>query len=123
MPQCFSIIFALSEMFVELRQRHKNGSTSFVECGCLPNCEDTEIVVEKIQKLRGATDIIGSLGGIVIAKKYPQIRYFRQQLFTFTDLLISIGGAAGFFIGFSVKGLLQIIHHFSWRLLTFRSEA
>lgn len=109
-------------MFIEFRHRLSNGSINFIDCKCLPNCEDTEIVVERIEKLRGASDIIGSLGGLVITKKYPQIRYYRQQLFTFTDLLISIGGAAGLFIGFSVKGLLQIIHHFTWRLVTFQPE-
>uniref|UniRef100_A0A336KHS0 CSON009699 protein n=1 Tax=Culicoides sonorensis TaxID=179676 RepID=A0A336KHS0_CULSO len=110
------------DMFIEFRRRLPNGTIEFIDCECMTNCEDTEIVVERIQKLSGASDIVGSLGGLVITKKYPQVRYYRQQLFTFTDLLISIGGAAGLFIGFSVKGLLQIIHHFTWRLLTFRSE-
>lgn len=32
-------------------------------------------------------DLLGGLGGLVIVKKYPLIRFKRQILFTFTDLL------------------------------------
>lgn len=116
---------SVSELFIEFRERNKNGSTQFIKCDCLPNCEDTEIVVETKEHADGLINdkwLDGMLFGMVMTKKYPQIRYYRQQLFTFTDLLISIGGAAGLFIGFSVKGLLQIIHHFTWRLITFRQE-
>lgn len=32
-------------------------------------------------------DLLGSIGGLVIVKKYPLIRFKRQILFSFTDLL------------------------------------
>lgn len=67
-------------------------------------------------------------------KKYPLIRYQREVIFTLTDFFgkefnfltslsllfnfvtVSIGGTAGFFLGSSVLGLIEILYFVSLRL-------
>ncbi|KAL9706710.1 hypothetical protein quinque_010228 [Culex quinquefasciatus] len=100
------------ELFLEFRENAKS-----VNCFCEQNCVDSKVVIEKMQILTGTRKLLGSNGGLVIMKRYPLIRFNRQVLFTFTDLLVSIGGTAGFFLGFSVLGAVEIIYFFTLRLI------
>ncbi|XP_039436738.1 uncharacterized protein LOC120418426 isoform X2 [Culex pipiens pallens] len=100
------------ELFLEFRENAKS-----VNCYCEQNCVDSKVVIEKMQILTGTRKLLGSNGGLVIMKRYPLIRFNRQVLFTFTDLLVSIGGTAGFFLGFSVLGAVEIIYFFTLRLI------
>ncbi|XP_058816413.1 sodium channel protein Nach [Topomyia yanbarensis] len=103
------------KLFLEFRAQHSTGES--VECFCEQNCVDSKVIIEKTQVLKGTRKLLGSNGGLVIMKRYPLIRFSRQVLFTFTDLLVSIGGTAGFFLGFSVLGMVEIIYFFTLRLL------
>ncbi|XP_055919190.1 sodium channel protein Nach [Eupeodes corollae] len=86
-----------------------------IKCNCLQNCRSSE-VLEKIWKpLTQSDDLITKNGIIVIMKTYPNIRYRRQIIFTLTDLLVSIGGTAGFFLGSSVLSVVEIIYYFTFR--------
>ncbi|XP_058449237.1 uncharacterized protein LOC131429203 [Malaya genurostris] len=100
------------ELFLEF---HSGQET--VQCFCEPNCVDSKVIIEKVQILIGTRKLLGSNGGLVIMKRYPLIRFSRQVLFSFTDLLVSIGGTAGFFLGFNVLGIVEIIYFFTLRLL------
>ncbi|CAO1394018.1 unnamed protein product [Diamesa hyperborea] len=102
---------ARQELFLEF---HDDDGT--VNCNCLQNCVDSNVIVEKWQVLKGTKQLLGSIGGLIIMKKYPLIRFQREVLFTLTDLFVSIGGTAGFFIGSSVLGMIEIIYFFSLRL-------
>lgn len=108
-------------------------------CYCLQNCLDSNVIVEKFQVLKGTKSLLGSIGGLVIMKKYPLIRFQREIIFTLTDFFgeinllarielqylieclfkVSIGGTAGFFIGCSVMSVIEIIYFFSLRLVWF----
>ncbi|CAO1409477.1 unnamed protein product [Diamesa serratosioi] len=101
----------LKRLFLEFYM--ENGKT--FNCKCLQNCVDSNVVVEKFQVLSGTRSLLGSIGGLVIMKKYPLIRFQREVMFTLTDLFVSIGGTAGFFIGSSVLGIIEIVYFFSLR--------
>ncbi|XP_053691956.1 sodium channel protein Nach [Sabethes cyaneus] len=104
----------LEELFLEFQTQ---GSHDQVQCFCEQNCVASKVVVEKMQVLVGTRKLLGSNGGLVMMKRFPLIRFSRQVLFTFTDLLVSIGGTAGFFLGFSVLGVVEIVYFFTLRLL------
>jgi hypothetical protein len=46
---------------------------------------------------------------------WPIIRYKKEVLFGFVDLLVSFGGIAGLFLGFSLLSGIEIIYYFSMR--------
>lgn len=39
------------------------------------------------QSLYGTNDLLGSIGGFMLVKRYPLLRYKRKILFTFEDLM------------------------------------
>lgn len=46
---------------------------------------------------------------------WPIIRYKREVLFGWVDLLVSFGGIAGLFLGFSLLSGVEIIYYFTLR--------
>jgi hypothetical protein len=46
---------------------------------------------------------------------WPIIRYKREVLFGWIDLLVSFGGIAGLFLGFSLLSGVEIIYYFTMR--------
>ena len=46
---------------------------------------------------------------------WPIIRYKREVLFGWVDLLVSFGGIAGLFLGFSLLSGIEIIYYFTVR--------
>lgn len=68
-----------------------------INCDCLQNCLESNVVVEKFQHLKGTRQLLGSIGGLVIMKKYPLTRYQREVIFTLTD-----------FFGIKVGKILQL---------------
>ncbi|CAG9772263.1 unnamed protein product [Ceutorhynchus assimilis] len=46
---------------------------------------------------------------------WPMIRYKREVLFGWVDLLVSFGGIAGLFLGFSLLSAAEIIYYFTLR--------
>lgn len=46
---------------------------------------------------------------------WPIIRYKREVLFGWVDLLVSFGGIAGLFLGFSLLSAVEIIYYFTLR--------
>ncbi|XP_055843170.1 uncharacterized protein LOC129909987 [Episyrphus balteatus] len=88
-----------------------------IKCNCLQNCRSSEIL-EKIFSPIPTTEVLMKKNGIIIMmKSNPKIRYRRQIIFTLTDLLVSIGGTAGFLLGSSVLSAVEIIYYFTVRLL------
>uniref|UniRef100_A0A336MSG0 CSON005221 protein n=1 Tax=Culicoides sonorensis TaxID=179676 RepID=A0A336MSG0_CULSO len=47
---------------------------------------------------------------------WPIIRYKREVLFGWVDLLVSFGGIAGLFLGFSLLSLVEIVYYFTLRV-------
>lgn len=62
-------------------------------------------------------------GGIIVEENYvnieyltwPIIRYKREVLFGWVDLLVSFGGIAGLFLGFSLLSGVEIVYYFTMR--------
>lgn len=46
---------------------------------------------------------------------WPIIRYKREVLFGWVDLLVSFGGIAGLFLGFSLLSGVEVIYYFTLR--------
>lgn len=46
---------------------------------------------------------------------WPIIRYKREVLFGWVDLLVSFGGIAGLFLGFSLLSGVEIVYYFTMR--------
>jgi hypothetical protein len=70
-------------MFLEFEESDHGGEKA--TCYCLQNCLDSNVIVEKFQVLKGTKTLLGSIGGLVIMKKYPLIRFQREVIFTLTD--------------------------------------
>ncbi|XP_058056476.1 sodium channel protein Nach [Anopheles bellator] len=103
------------KLFLEFKQ--DNNDQKGIPCYCEQNCVGSKVIIENRQVLKETQKLIGSIGGLVVMKRYPLVRFSRQLLFTFTDLLVSIGGTAGFFLGFSVLGMVEILYFFTLRLV------
>lgn len=46
---------------------------------------------------------------------WPIIKYKREVLFGWVDLLVSFGGIAGLFLGFSLLSGVEVIYYFTLR--------
>uniref|UniRef100_A0A2S2P5V4 Uncharacterized protein n=1 Tax=Schizaphis graminum TaxID=13262 RepID=A0A2S2P5V4_SCHGA len=46
---------------------------------------------------------------------WPMVRYRREVLFGWVDLLVAFGGIAGLFLGFSLLSGVEIIYYFTLR--------
>ncbi|ALC39281.1 ppk10 [Drosophila busckii] len=86
-------------------------------CYCEQNCRDAVIKTKQPQAMRGTRQLLGSLGSSLLVNSWPRNRLKRQVIFSFTDLLVSIGGTAGLYLGFSVLGLVEFIYFFTLRLV------
>nr|XP_023029075.1 sodium channel protein Nach-like [Leptinotarsa decemlineata] len=85
------------------------------ECSCLTNCDEVIFVVEDTDTREW---FLGSnlQWGL---KEYPNMRLRRDVIFSFSDLLVYIGGMAGLFLGCSVLSFIEIIYFFTLRLFWF----
>lgn len=91
------------ELFLEFHDV-SDGRDETIQCNCLQNClesnvslclfdasstfnffENFQVIVEKFQVLKGTKQLLGSIGGLLIMKKYPLIRFQREVIFTLTD--------------------------------------
>ncbi|KAH8287901.1 hypothetical protein KR018_006959 [Drosophila ironensis] len=86
-------------------------------CHCEQNCLDAVVTTRTALPMTGSRQLLGSIGSSISIKNWPQSRLKRQVIFSFTDLLVSIGGTAGLFLGFSVLGLVEFMYFFTIRLL------
>lgn len=104
-------------LFLEFNGKAFNES---VNCYCLQNCIDSIVVIEKKQRLVGTQLYLSQQVGILMSlKSFAPYQYQRQVIYTLTDFFVSIGGTAGFFIGLSVLGLIEIFYYFTLRLFWF----
>ncbi|KAG5898764.1 hypothetical protein JTB14_010974 [Gonioctena quinquepunctata] len=85
------------------------------ECSCLANCDEVIFVIEDTDSREW---FLGSnlQWGL---KEYPKMRLKRDVIFSFSDVLVYIGGMAGLFLGCSVLSFIEIIYFFTLRLYWF----
>ncbi|GJQ80381.1 hypothetical protein Trydic_g12243 [Trypoxylus dichotomus] len=82
------------------------------QCSCYPNCEESNYFIEHTDTRQW---FLGSnlQWGL---KEYPRMRLKRDVIFGFSNVLVSIGGMAGLFLGCSVLSFIEIIYFFTLRL-------
>ncbi|XP_055611981.1 sodium channel protein Nach-like [Uranotaenia lowii] len=81
---------------------------------CELGCQNTVYDIEKYSKVM----ITEATKKPIVAIEYltwPIIRYKREVLFGWVDLLVSFGGIAGLFLGFSLLSGVEIIYFFTMR--------
>ncbi|XP_067641904.1 sodium channel protein Nach isoform X2 [Eurosta solidaginis] len=87
--------------------------TSIKNCmHCELSCSKTVFNIEKLIKNTEKNDYTGVL---VEFLTWPIIRYKREILFGWVDLLVSFGGIASLFLGFSLLSGVEIIYYFTLR--------
>ncbi|XP_065206755.1 sodium channel protein Nach-like [Planococcus citri] len=98
-----------SELLVKLKDSLTNNK---IQCPCHLPCEYTIYVVETEENMEWpfGTYIKWSLS------KYPRMRLKRDILFGFSDVLVSVGGTFGLFLGSSVLSFMEILYFFTLRL-------
>ncbi|EFA10172.2 sodium channel protein Nach [Tribolium castaneum] len=81
-------------------------------CFCNLGCSNTVYEVEKL------TEATGDSGRNELEARFvswPMVRYKREVLFGWVDLLVSFGGIAGLFLGFSLLSGVEILYYFTIR--------
>ncbi|XP_034660727.1 sodium channel protein Nach [Drosophila subobscura] len=91
----------------------KANITNIKDClQCELSCSKTVFNIDKLIKI---VDRPESTGVLVEFLTWPIIRYKREVLFGWVDLLVSFGGIASLFLGFSLLSGVEIIYYFTLR--------
>lgn len=97
---------------------HQRNLTNLKECAqCELSCHSIVYEIDKLSKSDAtAGEGVDDAGPYVnIEYSWPIIRYKREVLFGWVDLLVSFGGIAGLFLGFSLLSGVEIIYFFTLR--------
>uniref|UniRef100_A0A1A9W418 Uncharacterized protein n=1 Tax=Glossina brevipalpis TaxID=37001 RepID=A0A1A9W418_9MUSC len=94
-------------------EKYKHNITNNKDCyRCELGCSKTVYNIEKLMKSVERTEYPGVL---IEFLTWPIIRYKREVLFGWVDLLVSFGGIASLFLGFSLLSGVEIIYYFTIR--------
>ncbi|TDG40555.1 hypothetical protein AWZ03_013028 [Drosophila navojoa] len=92
---------------------YKLNITNIKDClQCELSCSKTVFNIDKLMKFMDRAEASGVL---VEFLTWPIIRYKREVLFGWVDLLVSFGGIASLFLGFSLLSGVEIIYYFTLR--------
>ncbi|XP_050430662.1 sodium channel protein Nach-like isoform X2 [Adelges cooleyi] len=83
-----------------------------LNCACELGCMNTVYEVEKLQDAQA--DLVDEPLEISFVS-WPMVRYRREVLFGWVDLLVAFGGIAGLFLGFSLLSGVEILYYFTLR--------
>ncbi|CAB0006012.1 unnamed protein product [Nesidiocoris tenuis] len=89
-----------------------------LECNCLLGCADTEFDVAVTIEHELTPDMIAVHDQADISielLRFPSERYRRIVVRGMLDLVVSIGGAAGLFVGASLLTILEVTYYFLFR--------
>ncbi|XP_073942332.1 sodium channel protein Nach-like [Choristoneura fumiferana] len=97
----------------------ESGKNKKISCGCFPICDDVNYVIQSsvLQPWFLGTNL---QWGIVT---YPRMRYRRDIIFGFTDVLVAVGSMAGLFLGCSVLSFMEIVYFLTLRLFFYTHDA
>ncbi|XP_075153892.1 pickpocket 10 [Haematobia irritans] len=98
------------------RTRSGSNELELAPCDCDQSCKGN-VLSFTLSVYNRSKQLYGSYGATMAVKSWPTFRYKREIYMTFTDLLVYIGGTAGFFLGFSVLGAIEIVYFFTMRLV------
>ncbi|XP_045473290.1 sodium channel protein Nach-like [Harmonia axyridis] len=96
---------------MECIANNKDQIVDIESCDCQLGCSNTVYEVEKLSS-NNEVDISTMEIGFL---SWPMIRYKREVLFGWVDLLVSFGGIAGLFLGFSLLSGVEMIYYFTIR--------
>ncbi|XP_013164429.1 PREDICTED: uncharacterized protein LOC106115545 [Papilio xuthus] len=98
--------------YKDILYKLRDDSGKKVSCECYPICDDINYVIQTSARQEW---FLGTnlQWGIVT---YPRMRYRRDIIFGFTDVLVAVGGMAGLFLGCSVLSFTEIVYFLSLRL-------
>ncbi|KAL1514317.1 hypothetical protein ABEB36_003590 [Hypothenemus hampei] len=83
------------------------------KCDCQLGCRNTVYEVETLNSKAISSNFVNRIEiGFV---SWPMVRYKREVLFGWVDLLVSFGGIAGLFLGFSILSGVEIFYYFTIR--------
>ncbi|XP_041970499.1 sodium channel protein Nach-like [Aricia agestis] len=77
-----------------------------IACDCYPLCDDVNYVMQFNSLQKWTIDTNFQWGMVT----FPRLRYRRDIIFRFTDVLVAIGGMGGLFLGCSVLSFLEILY-------------
>ncbi|CAD7091134.1 unnamed protein product [Hermetia illucens] len=98
---------------LECLAKYKDNITNIRDCQkCELSCSKTVYDVEKLNKDFSQSD---EHSISIEYLTWPIIRYKREVLFGWVDLLVSFGGIAGLFLGFSLLSGVEILYYFTMR--------
>ncbi|XP_057661229.1 pickpocket protein 28-like [Diorhabda carinulata] len=83
------------------------------KCKCHLGCLHTVYEIEKLDMLKSNEEESATLESKFVS--WPMVRYKREVLFGWVDLLVSFGGIAGLFLGFSLLSAVELIYYFTLR--------
>uniref|UniRef100_A0A182PWD2 Uncharacterized protein n=1 Tax=Anopheles epiroticus TaxID=199890 RepID=A0A182PWD2_9DIPT len=90
--------------------------TSIYSCqDCELGCLNTVYDIEKYSKIMKTEEEQQDAQVTIEYLTWPIIRYKREVLFGWVDLLVSFGGIAGLFLGFSLLSGVEFIYFFTMR--------
>ncbi|XP_072376116.1 sodium channel protein Nach-like, partial [Diabrotica undecimpunctata] len=104
----FDEISCISEHLEEIKSVDK--------CNCHLGCLHTVYEIEKLDTLMTDEEEEGNSKLENKFVSWPMVRYKREVLFGWVDLLVSFGGIAGLFLGFSLLSAVEILYYFSIRV-------
>ncbi|XP_034832228.2 sodium channel protein Nach-like [Maniola hyperantus] len=86
-------------------------------CDCLPSCNETEINVIEDMALPLHTENSKEAHVEIILAYLPTERFKRNVVRSRLDLVVSLGGTAGLFVGASLLSFVELIFFFTVRLI------
>ncbi|CAG5040033.1 unnamed protein product [Parnassius apollo] len=89
--------------------------TDVTQCSCELGCSHTVYEVEKLTEIDTSKDPATSDSLETEFVSWPMVRYKREVLFGWVDLLVSFGGIAGLFLGFSLLSGVELVYYFTLR--------
>ncbi|XP_069675741.1 sodium channel protein Nach-like [Periplaneta americana] len=90
-----------------------------LKCKCTFACLNHVYELEKLQEVATSVSVPLAVGFV----SWPMVRYKKEVLFGWVDLLVSFGGIAGLFLGFSLLSGVECVYYFMLRsvCMTFRN--
>ncbi|XP_030023452.2 sodium channel protein Nach-like [Manduca sexta] len=99
---------------LECIANHAASITDVTRCSCELGCSHTVYEVEKLSDVDMSRS--GGTSSLEIEfVSWPMVRYKREVLFGWVDLLVSFGGIAGLFLGFSLLSGVEVVYYFTLR--------
>ncbi|XP_012288545.1 sodium channel protein Nach-like [Orussus abietinus] len=79
------------------------------KCSCLLSCQHTSYDFSKVKEKKESESCD------IIIPNWPTVQYVRQVRFGWLDLVVSFGGVAGLFVGYSLLTSVELIYYFTLR--------